>query len=366
MDVKLKRFAFSIILVLTFTVPAQANTQSGVSCKKLGTRIIKNDKTYICKKVKGKFVYKKLILNEKAPYQPWSSPMNSSQIYSEARANFRIWVESNGKNDEKLKVTLGPGITESDIDYILLNMKLASKSFLNNASQTPHVYFSVGDNWVLNQLKIDYPIHSAFNRPNVCYPPNPTAGCAWPNYELMFFVAQDVSDWTNQKRGIINSGAHEFFHVVQDILMRNNRGVSPGQIVSTIPAWFFEGSATFIGTAFTDLSEIYLWKDIRSDEIGIYEIGRGKNEPLESFQLNLLDRPQPEAQSHRPYGIGMLACEFIVASVGMDKYLAIYKELGSGKNFNDAFEVATGISLAEFYKKFDDSRTSIGFYPVKN
>ena len=43
----------------------------------------------------------------------------------------------------------------------------------------------------------------------------------------------------------------------------------------------------------------------------------------------------------------------------MDKYLAIYKELGSGKNFNDAFEVATGISLAEFYKKFDDATKNL-------
>jgi len=60
------------------------------------------------------------------------------------------------------------------------------------------------------------------------------------------------------------------------------------------------------------------------------------------------------------YGIGCVATEYIVASVGMDKYLDIYRNLGLGKDFKSAFEVATGLSLLDFYTRFEIIREKVG------
>jgi hypothetical protein len=61
-----------------------------------------------------------------------------------------------------------------------------------------------------------------------------------------------------------------------------------------------------------------------------------------------------------PYTIGRAATEYIVASVGVDKYFQIYRNVGSGQSFPDAFASATGISLASFYEKFDRLQKNIG------
>ena len=49
-----------------------------------------------------------------------------------------------------------------------------------------------------------------------------------------------------------------------------------------------------------------------------------------------------------------------MASVGMDQYLDIYRNLGLGKDFKSAFEVATGLSLLDFYTRFEIIREKVG------
>jgi hypothetical protein len=61
-----------------------------------------------------------------------------------------------------------------------------------------------------------------------------------------------------------------------------------------------------------------------------------------------------------PYGIGAIATEYLVANVGMDKFLNVYREVGKGRSFSVAFLNATGISLADFYSAFELSRSTLG------
>jgi hypothetical protein len=157
---------------------------------------------------------------------------------------------------------------------------------------------------------------------------------------------------------------HEFFHVIQEELFSKSIKVDASQTWGVTPKWFIEGSATFMGIAVTDKIGLTNWESEREKEISYYAIGRGRNSPLADFQKNEVDRPQPEGQSLRPYGIGMLACEYIVASVGMNRFLEIFREIGLGKSFPSAFNFATGVSLDEFYLKFDLIRSQIGFFPV--
>jgi hypothetical protein len=61
-----------------------------------------------------------------------------------------------------------------------------------------------------------------------------------------------------------------------------------------------------------------------------------------------------------PYGIGAIATEFLVAHVGMKKFVEIYREIGTGKNLSKAFFSATGVSLNDFYLMFEDARATLG------
>lgn len=53
------------------------------------------------------------------------------------------------------------------------------------------------------------------------------------------------------------------------------------------------------------------------------------------------------------YSWGQLATEYIIASVGVEPLMAIWKYAGEGASFEDAFEHAIGLSVEEFYEAFD-------------
>jgi len=61
-----------------------------------------------------------------------------------------------------------------------------------------------------------------------------------------------------------------------------------------------------------------------------------------------------------PYGIGAIATEFLVANVGMEKFMDIYSNLGKNMKFTDAFKSATGVELADFYTMFEEVRADLG------
>jgi hypothetical protein len=62
-----------------------------------------------------------------------------------------------------------------------------------------------------------------------------------------------------------------------------------------------------------------------------------------------------------PYAIGYAGTEYIVAQVGVEKFLNIYAELGKGKSMSEAFKSATGFELNDFYSNFEKDRAALGF-----
>jgi len=356
---------FCITISLISSQYANAAAVTGTKCTKSGLTKTLDSTKYTCIKSGSKLIWSTGVSVDKSPaYLPWATPTSKLQISNESKKKFQEWVLSKGSNSENLVISLDPKVEASKVDYLVKVLKLASKTLLPKDASKPQMYLSVGDQWVITKLKSDYPIHAGFSAQNVCYEPNPYAACAWAEYNLMFFVSKSANEWSSPNQGVLASGAHEFFHLVQGSLMKNDLGLTLDKLNSSIPSWFFEGGASFIGTAYADQSGLVVWNNIRNDEIYAYASGRGKNEPLSSFLKNDLDRPSPEGQSHRPYGIGMLACEYIVASVGMENFLSIYRGMGQGLTFSQSFSKATNIELNDFYNKFDSMREKIGFFPV--
>jgi hypothetical protein len=142
-------------------------------------------------------------------------------------------------------------------------------------------------------------------------------------------------------------GPHEVFHVWQRSAYqrKGNNNPDPNRDENA-PVWMDEGGAEWFGYA------MYSLQFSRSRYPGLNGYERGWL-PLTSYRSRDVD-------PMGPYTIGRAATEYIVASVGVDRYFQIYRNVGLGQSFPDAFASATGISLASFYEKFDRLQSNIG------
>ena len=141
--------------------------------------------------------------------------------------------------------------------------------------------------------------------------------------------------WATSSNPFASVTPHEIFHIWQKAAYKRN---SDNGDPTSAPVWFDEGGADFFAEA------------IYSKISGNYQTPRLRWEPL-----HLKDYVTRDKDRSLPYSLGRLAGEYIVASKGMDKYLSIYWNAGNGQDFANAFESAVGISLENFYEKFDNN-----------
>ena len=186
--------------------------------------------------------------------------------------------------------------------------------------------------------------------------------CAVENVGFMIYNGRyDYANKRNLSRLDLNGGsiavvAHEYFHIVQKALMQIEARDSAGNLY--IPMWLHEGSANFIGFAVADYLKAMKYESGRFSEV---ESHKDYKSPESKVKLeNFRDySSKNNGVSLNPYGIGMAATEYIVASVGIDSLFNIYKYTKETKNFSESFLKATGISLEKFYEIFELARPSM-------
>ena len=135
--------------------------------------------------------------------------------------------------------------------------------------------------------------------------------------------------------------AHEIFHLIQF----NHFAQFAGRPPFSIPGWFIEGGATLMSPLVLGMDTSWL---IQADNQSAQQTDT--KSLLEDLSSN----------SGRNYSLGPIANEFLIYLVGFNKYLSIWKEMGKGKVFANAFPDATGIELKEFYAMFEEIRPTIG------
>lgn len=154
------------------------------------------------------------------------------------------------------------------------------------------------------------------------------------------------------KVGMAQTAGHEFFHSIQERLAQKN----PGKYGNEIPNWFWEGPSMFVG--------IHSAANIKAIDFAtegrLEMLNRFKNSRPEMKALTLKEVKANDATTD-PYAIGYAATEYLVAQVGMEKFLDIYAQLGKGLSFDFAFMAATGFSLEDFYGNFERDRSGLGF-----
>ncbi len=164
-------------------------------------------------------------------------------------------------------------------------------------------------------------------------------GSAWMSFPLDF-ITEEIPTMNH-----ISATPHELFHIVQDTLDQGPGGMtfSPGDPLYR-PLWLTEGSAQFMGEAIVAYRGYQpYW--------GNHFTASASDAAEEDF---ILSRHEAYVGSNDPYEYGSLATEYIIASVGVEALMNIWKLAGEGESFEDAFEEALGISVPDFYAAYDD------------
>ena len=151
---------------------------------------------------------------------------------------------------------------------------------------------------------------------------------------------------------MMQMAGHEYFHSVQISLAGDISDPSG----SKLPNWFMEGPAVFIGL---QNASYFGWADYTT-EGREFALARSNAHPTNSSLLSEVTKNNDTPEDADPYGIGAIATEFLVANVGIEKFMEVYKNLGKKKKFADAFKTATGVELTDFYSMFEEVRPVLG------
>jgi hypothetical protein len=119
-----------------------------------------------------------------------------------------------------------------------------------------------------------------------------------------------------------------------------------------IPRWLIEGSANYYAIYVNQKLKLSTYQEVRKSQLSDSTYNKNQIESL--HQYDYLAKPELN-----PYGIGQAATEYLVASVGFESLLNIFKYTNSEGNFSAGFKKAVGISIEDFYLKFNSATGSM-------
>ena len=349
-----KAFAFGIVLIL-FSSTNQANAaviKNGASCTKSGQVKSISTGKFTCIKVgkKLKWVFKEKVVEVKPVFIPWSIDNQEETLITAALEKYSAWAKENQGKAPNAAFYIDSRVDPTHSKIIEDSSRRAQETFVSIRNADYKVFISGEDSWIRTKLA----------ELNMVGPPGtsvcgnsgaPNSYCAGNDHA--FFVIRGNNSLLTMQKSDYQTPGHEYFHVVQFAM-------GGSQTFGNLPSWFAEGSANFVGTAISHELGYFDYRLTRAEEIRKPTTNRPI--PLSSFQRN--DSSVGYTNWLSPYGIGQVASEFIVASVGMEAFLNIIKYTNELNNFDAGFKKATGIELSEFYKLFDSGRVNWGIQAV--
>jgi hypothetical protein len=356
-----------------------AAVKAGSACSKVGSKSVSSGKSYTCVKSGKKLVWDKgsviakPIVSKPEPASSSSAGQDPTQSTttsstspdSTAKNSFTPWATTFKADDMTMlaiantseflgKVTpnnsytftVDSAITDSDRAWIAKELDYANGALYEFLHGQVNVFLGTTHDWAAKTLRnagkwIGDPLS-----PLPCSNGLHDAYCAGPNVVLL--VYSDVYKSTAAYRwdvGRQSTPAHEFFHNVQYAL--GYREIGP-QDPTHMPRWLREGSANFFG-----------YYVVEKSGLGTYQSGRTQQINANSGYKTIVPLSQYDNDTTDPYGIGQAASEYLIASLGFEKFLNIWKFTMSENSFNKGFRAATGMEISDFYSKFEASRGSM-------
>jgi hypothetical protein len=370
---------FAIGVVITFTgsllaIPAFGAAKAGATCTKVGVTSIISGKKYTCVKTTKKLVWNGGVelSSPSALPKPTNTPnpspsptLENGKTQDPINIDFELWSSSFsadqminaalGKTDKffgkvspshNYDLTVSPEISTSDLQWITKMLDYATGSFSNLDRPKMRVFIGTNREWSKNTLKNANIWIGNSDDPYPCSQGLDDAYCSESNLVLLVYVNANSSyfKWDAGRR---STPAHETFHTIQ-FALSGPQGNTPPESPTHIPRWLKEGSANYFGYYVSDRLGFEKYQVGRTDQVSARPAYRTAS-PLSSYDNYFTD----------PYGIGQAASEYLIASIGFENFLNIWKFTSDEQSFSKGFKKATGIEIDDFYSKFEAARSSM-------
>jgi hypothetical protein len=338
-------FSALTLLAMLSLVPASAAVKAGTKCTKVGIKSIVGNKTFTCIKSGKKLVWNKGIATPLVkPFVAWSTKFDIKSQIKAAIDSTDAYVGV-VRPDNSYEIAIQNSVRESDRKWITQMLDYTNGFFSKIEREKLKIFLGNTHDWSRETVRN---AGVWFGDPSQSYPcSNGTqdAGCAGYKNLVLWIFMNPAQTWDVGRRSI---PAHEVFHTIQySLLGYDIQRVGPDN-PQRVPRWFMEGSANYFG--------YYIVEKLGFDS---YENGRNSQVRYNSEYRNLNPLSSYDNFESNPYGIGQAATEYIIASVGFESFLNIFKFTGTEGTFSAGFKKATGIELSEFYSKFESARSSM-------
>ena len=371
-----KLIAFLPILSLFLSlplIPAHAAVKAGGTCTQAGITSVASSKTYTCIKSGKKLVWNKGVVVAASNPTPaatpttaanyatlwekysWVKPTSSSSVASAATDKFKAYVAVTRTNSTVIKIAAQDGSDQTLVGWVKDGANLVSKAFDYPKLSKPFLEVIAIDRAWLEKTYIEngYSENEAKNDRGRAFADGAPAFGGSTTNTYNSGVIRKNNLLVNDKLGMMQMAGHEFFHAVQE---RISGGVPSPDGLGLAPQWFWEGPATFVGLQ----TASYLGWASYTTEGREMAVARSNQLSTKSSQLSEATKNTGAPDAPDPYGIGAIATEFLVANVGIEKFMEVYKNLGKKKSFADSFKTATGVELTDFYTMFEEARPVLG------
>ena len=357
----LRIVALLIPMVLVST-NSYAAVKAGSACSKAGSKSVSGGKSYTCIKNGKRLVWDSGVVVPVTKPSPSSSP---AEVITPAKSSFTPWATSFVTKDMTMKAlqstseylgsvtpsnsyqfTVDPAITEADKSWITTALNYVNGAFNNVLQGKVKVFLGTNHEWSATNLKKANEWIGDPQSPYPCSNGTNDAYCAGPNLVLLIYSdiyrANTNYMWDVGRK---STPAHEMFHNVQFAV--GGRSFGPNE-PAHIPRWLMEGSANYFGYFVVDKLQI-----------GTYDAGRQQQITTNPSYRDSKPLSEYDNFNSDPYGIGQAASEYLIASVGFENFLNIWKYTKSENSFELGFKKATGIEISDFYAKFEAARGSM-------
>lgn len=367
--------AFALLLAFPIT-PSQAAVKAGDTCKKAGVKSVAAGKTFTCIKSGKKFVWDKGVAVTKptvvstpsatpsatptpAPTPEivyatlwekykWSKPTSSASIATAATEKFKTYSATNRSPSTTVKIVAQEGVDANLLKWVTDGSSFASKVFAYPQLSAPFVAVIAKDKEFAEKAYNENGYTRDAKSLANYFDKVPAHGGPPNTYNNTMITSKGLL--VSDKIGMMQMPGHETFHFIQQSIAGTS-ATPDGMGIA--PQWFWEGPAVFVGLQTAN----HLSLADYATEGRIFAVKRSISGPVKSLKLSEVTKNDGSSD---PYGIGAIATEFLVANIGMEKFMDIYNNLGKNMKFTDAFKAGTGVELADFYTMFEEVRADLG------
>ena len=364
-----RQIAFLSILSLFLSLPltpVSAAAKAGGTCSKAGITSVAASKTYTCVKSGKKLVWNKGVAVAASNPTPtatpttaanyatlwekysWVKPTSSSSVVTAATDKFKTFAATTRSSSTTIKIISQVGTDSNLLKWVTDGSTLISKIFAYPKLSGPFVAVLANDK-VFAEKAYNENGYTKDARSLADYFDKAPAHGGPPNTYNNKMI-KDNNSLVDDKIGMMQMSGHETFHFIQQSIA--GKSATPDGL-GIAPQWFWEGPAVFVGLQTANNLSFATY----SSEGREFALNRATSGPVASLKLSEVTMNNG---SMDPYGIGAIATELLVANVGMEKFMEVYKNLGKKKKFADAFKTATGVELTDFYTMFEEVRPVLG------